>query len=241
MLKPSYIRSMGRRISNDSYTGPNHFLCRIYYVNNGTATIQYEKKQYTLTEGNIYIMPQSDAFSRTDAKDFDHTFFSFTCTPFLRSDAFIEIPGTFCALNEFFRFINSSLERNTVNEDGKMRLLSALLCILDNNMDLPYIRESIINRALDTIRKDTANVTVSGLAKELHVTEGYFIHLFTRTVGVPPMKYIRRLRLTEAESDLQAGMSVAEAAEKCGYKNPTAFWKAVHREFGCSPSQLKQK
>ncbi len=239
-MKASFIRSMGRRISDDSYDGETHFLCRIYYVNSGSAVIQYEKKQYTLTQGNIYIMPQSDVFRRVQAQNFDHTFFSFTCTPFLQSDAFVEIPGTFCALNEFFQFVNSSLEKGTVNKESKMRLLNTLLCILDSNMALPYIRESMINNALDIIRKETDTITTTALAERLHVTEGYFIHLFTRTVGVPPMKYIRRLRLAEAESNLKKGMRVAEAAEKCGYKNPTAFWKAIRREFGCSPSSLKK-
>lgn len=79
-----------------------------------------------------------------------------------------------------------------------------------------------------------------GLDK-LFLTEGYFTHIFSKAIGISPMKYIRLMRLSEAETLLKKGMSVSEVSKKCGYANPTAFWKAIKREYGCTPSELKSR
>lgn len=242
-----------RKITNESWGKANAlFVCRMYYVNAGNAVIQLEGKTYALTAGNLYFMPQSSKFNLMEANDFDFTCFDFSCTPLLQRNSFIELPGTFCGLNHFFEFVNQAQHyvgyRNCahvysggLSREAERNLLKTILTILEDNTELPFIRNVTINRALEIIINNLFKVTVKSLAQELHVTEGYFIHLFTRTIGISPMKYIRRLRLAEAEDVLQKGMSVAEAAEKCGYSNPNALWKAIRREYGCTPTELKLK
>ncbi|MBR3942102.1 MAG: helix-turn-helix transcriptional regulator, partial [Clostridia bacterium] len=85
------------------------------------------------------------------------------------------------------------------------------------------------------------DVTVKSLAKDLHISESHFIHLFTSAMHCSPMKYIRKVRLTDAESLLKAGTPVSEVAEKCGYSSSTALWKAIRKNYGCTPSELKKK
>ena len=231
-----------RRITNEGWQEENiNFVNRIYYVNSGSAVIEYENITRTLTAGNIYIMPQSDLFQRISAENFDHTYFVYTSNYTLRADSFVELPGSFCGLDKLFEFANQLIEKNNRHNEICIPLLNTILATIEKNHELPYVKENKITRALEIIRSDIASASVSEISKKLFLTEGYFTHIFSKAIGISPMKYIRLMRLSEAETLLKKGMSVSEVSKKCGYANPTAFWKAIKREYGCTPSELKNR
>jgi len=59
-------------------------------------------------------------------------------------------------------------------------------------------------------------------------------------VGMPPMSYLKRWRMSLAKAYLHAGHdSVADIAAKVGYGSGSAFSVAFSRYVGCSPGHYQ--
>lgn len=81
---------------------------------------------------------------------------------------------------------------------------------------------------------------VSQLAKHCGVSWRTLEKAFDHFRGVTPVAHIRNLRLDEAHQALKASpMSVAEAAERFGFKSSTTFALEYRRRFGVAPSRTK--
>lgn len=65
---------------------------------------------------------------------------------------------------------------------------------------------------------------------------GYFSSVYGLTIAA----YLRKRRMEEAGNLLRNGSSVADAALKVGYANPSKFATAFKREFGVSPRDWKK-
>ena len=78
--------------------------------------------------------------------------------------------------------------------------------------------------------------TVAGLATAAGMSRSAFAALFTRTVGQPPLEYIRSWRLVRARNMLASGEdSVARVAMRVGYTSQSAFSYAYRRAFAATP------
>ncbi len=235
------LYSFGRYLANKPWKMdiPSHIVTRLYYVNSGTAIVSYSKKEYTLTEGNVYLLPQCPDFRTLFAQNFDHTFFDFRAPFTLKLDSFVEIPGEQCNLKDFFVFINKAVQAGTISLAAAKQFVTAMLTYMDQNFHIPYLSDTHIINSMEMIFNASSVPSVKALAQQLNLNENYFIRLFTNAVGVTPMKYIRSTRLSEGKQMLKNGISVTEVSEYCGYTSPTAFWKAFQKEFGCAPSHIK--
>jgi AraC-like DNA-binding protein len=80
--------------------------------------------------------------------------------------------------------------------------------------------------------------TSASLAKLAGVSVRNLQEGFRRYVGVPPMTYLRQLRLTRAHDDLHVGRvaTVAEAAQKWGFAHLGRFAATYRAKYGALPS-----
>lgn len=93
--------------------------------------------------------------------------------------------------------------------------------------------------ALATIASDFANpaLSVAQLAAAAHMSDTWFRKQFAREVGATPKKYLTGLRLEYAQSLLNVGCdTVAEIAEKSGFRDAKNFATAFKKQFGYPPS-----
>lgn len=92
-------------------------------------------------------------------------------------------------------------------------------------------------RALALVHADIAEPwTVADLAAAVGMSRSAFAALFTRTMGQPPLDYIRTWRLVRARAMLANGeRSVAEVAIHVGYTSQSAFTHAYRRVFAATP------
>jgi len=81
------------------------------------------------------------------------------------------------------------------------------------------------------------SLTLKELAHELHLTESYFIRLFSRRMKQTPMKYYMKLKI-EAASALLASteLSVKEIAAKLGFSSEFHFSKQFKHKTGIAPT-----
>ena len=65
---------------------------------------------------------------------------------------------------------------------------------------------------------------------------------FRDRVGMPPMRYLTKVRLSQAAGYLAAGhRSIQEVAGLTGYENDATLSKAFKREFGLAPGAYRDR
>jgi AraC-like DNA-binding protein len=84
--------------------------------------------------------------------------------------------------------------------------------------------------------------TVTDLAKTAALSRSAFFERFTRTVGLPPMKYLLAWRMAVAKDLLRRhDFGLAEVAERVGYGSASTFSTAFSRHVGQPPSRYARE
>lgn len=105
---------------------------------------------------------------------------------------------------------------------------------------LAGLADPVTASALTAMHRDMArNWTTAELARLCGSSRSAFNMRFTSVVGVPPMSYLQRWRMTIAKDELRKGLrSVAEIAFLVGFQSGSAFTTAFTRAVGCSPTRF---
>ena len=83
--------------------------------------------------------------------------------------------------------------------------------------------------------------TLDILAREAGMSRSAFAQHFAERVGAPPIDYLTRWRMTQAELMLRdPSVSVAQVAEQMGYETEAAFRKAFKRIHGVGPGSIRR-
>jgi AraC-like DNA-binding protein len=108
---------------------------------------------------------------------------------------------------------------------------------------LGALRDQQIGRALTLIHRDPARPwTVAALADELAMSRSAFAARFTELVGEPAMQYVTRWRMLMATNALKdERATVAELANRLGYRSEAAFARAFKRVTGVAPGSVKRE
>jgi len=107
---------------------------------------------------------------------------------------------------------------------------------------LGALRDRHVGRALALIHREPAREwTVDALADELAMSRSAFAARFTTLVGEPAMQYVTRWRMHLALDELTGGdVTVAELAERLGYRSEAAFARAFKRVIGTPPGAVRR-
>jgi AraC family transcriptional regulator of arabinose operon len=83
---------------------------------------------------------------------------------------------------------------------------------------------------------------LTGAARVSGVTPQHLIRLFRQHFGTTPGRYLWQARVERGSVLLTAsGLTVAEVADRCGFKNPFHFSRLLRRMQGVSPRKLRQR
>jgi AraC-like DNA-binding protein len=107
---------------------------------------------------------------------------------------------------------------------------------------LGALNDPQIGRAISLIHRDPARAwTVASLARELAMSRSAFAARFTELVGEPVMSYVARWRMQVAVAALEEeGATVAQLADRLGYRSEAAFSRAFKRVIGVSPGAIRR-
>lgn len=85
-------------------------------------------------------------------------------------------------------------------------------------------------------------LSVSMLAKKVHLSHNGLIWKFKKELNVTPVDYISMCRIKHAKHLLfNTDLTITEIAESCGYANAYYFSNAFKKSEGISPSKFRQK
>src|SRR3954452_5235270 len=107
---------------------------------------------------------------------------------------------------------------------------------------LGALQDRQIGPAIALIHREPARPwTVASLADELAMSRSAFAARFTELVGEPVMAYVTRWRMQMAVGALrEEGATVAELADRLGYRSEAAFSRAFKRVIGAAPGAVRR-
>ncbi|MGG6312159.1 AraC family transcriptional regulator [Paenibacillus macerans] len=99
---------------------------------------------------------------------------------------------------------------------------------------------ALVKNYIDVHFKST--ITLESLAEEAHINKYYLSHLFKKTYGVSPVKYLNQVRMDTAKFLLEStNYSVLEISEIIGFKSQSYFSQTFKREIGLAPLDYRKE
>lgn len=87
-----------------------------------------------------------------------------------------------------------------------------------------------LHRVQDAVSQQPAQGwTVPAMADIAHTSPRHLTRLFMEQAGIAPLQYLRRIRLAVAQTALQSGRNVTQAAEMAGFGSDTQLRRAWHQ------------
>jgi AraC family transcriptional regulator len=86
----------------------------------------------------------------------------------------------------------------------------------------------------------TAQHSLVHLSSAVSMSPFRFARVFRELIGMPPHKYLVRLRLLRARDLLHSGTAVTNVCYAVGFNNLSHFIRTFHRHFGVMPSRSKK-
>jgi AraC-like DNA-binding protein/quercetin dioxygenase-like cupin family protein len=85
-------------------------------------------------------------------------------------------------------------------------------------------------------------ISVPQLAAKMFLSPSRFGEIFKRETGVPPAKYLHRLRLDRAQALLKTSKEPAtDIALRCGFSDAAQFSRAFRAAFGIAPTEYRRR
>jgi AraC family transcriptional regulator len=98
-----------------------------------------------------------------------------------------------------------------------------------------------LRRVLDYISAHVADeITLAELARVTCLSTFHFARRFTLAIGVPPHRYISRMRLENAMAEIAAGrLPLAQIALNARFSSQASFTRAFRRATGMTPAEYR--
>ena len=85
------------------------------------------------------------------------------------------------------------------------------------------------------------DISIAEYCQKLKYSHETGTRLFTKTYGMPPIKYLLGLRLREACSLLESSrLNIKEISENCGFSSQNYFRRIFHSAFAVTPGQYRK-
>lgn len=96
-------------------------------------------------------------------------------------------------------------------------------------------------RALEWIAQlGDAPAELGAMARAAGVSRSQLANLFRAHLGTTPMRHVWKTRTENGVQLLrETGLSVAEAAYRCGFRTPFHFSRSVRQHFGAAPREVR--
>lgn len=148
-------------------------------------------------------------------------------------------------LSEIDRHFHALARLDETAHSSDLRRLSLLACILnllslDHSANARTVPQAI-QIALDLLEHRMADPwTVEKLSQAVALSRSQLTRLFVKHVGIPPSRYLRRLRACQMATLLyQGNLNVTESARAVGWRTLSHASRAYRDEFDRSPSTIK--
>ncbi|MBQ8171491.1 MAG: helix-turn-helix transcriptional regulator [Oscillospiraceae bacterium] len=256
-----YIRHAVDDFPNDKdFTMHIHEQCEIYFLVAGDVTYLVEGSEYPLRENSLMIMRPSEAhkpkitacgryeryavnFPLTFADSIDperRLFIPFTERQLGKDNMFCPTDVDTALVHRLFKEMcenNSDYNRRLTVNTHLLMLLDTISRAFFTKGSTEHTPKSTAERIVIYVNEHLfEEITIPSLAGHFYLSPSQFTRIFRKATGAAPWEYITQKRLTAAKSIIRSGSSAQHAAESCGFKDYSVFYKAYIGHFGCAPT-----
>ncbi len=218
------------------------------YRKNGRVSIEADGERLISDRGSITFVPQGTAYYTEVMEAGEIIVVHFTATE--AADA-CERPEIFRPEHgeAFKNQFSALLDRFQVGRERDYACMAMFYEILaaieqEQTRDVQAAIPQRMREARERIERtygDSA-LSISELAQKAGVSEVYFRKEFRRFFSLPPMAYIKRIRMDNAKLLLRTGYySVGEVAGRCGFESLSYFSSEFHRMTGRTPTEYMKE
>ena len=125
-------------------------------------------------------------------------------------------------------------------------LRSVLVLLLDalaapgDMTEVTHHQNETVRMAVDYINRHLFRpLTVRAVAQACNLSESSLSHIFKKEMYISVHKFIVKKRLIAAYHKISAGEAATVAAEECGFRDYSGFYKQYKKAFGVPPSQMQ--
>ncbi len=228
----------------NSHKAPRKYHTLSYRLK-GNASIICDNKNYTISDGETLFVPYHSGYHITASNE-ELYVIHFECSGNGLNDL------------EPFHTINSKHLKELfarcydVWSNKKPGYYFRTLSIFFNILEQLNILLDIspddncpqLKPALDYVHKHFSDpdISVQKLCMQVSMSDTWFRKLFTQVYGTTPVKYINKLRITQACEMLESDYySVEQVSEMVGFTDPKYFSVVFRQHTGHSPSKYKKK
>ena len=245
--KTQFYLSKGTAVE-DREIHPYHEV--LYYMD-GDAVFLTENYRKTLRPGTLLLIPAgcyhylklSDPtkFERVKIKIPESVLLGTPAEKLMHKIRICEIGDGF--IKELLKRIVKELQEESGVPDSDFLLSSAVWMLLAEGLNasehvaLEGRQEKQIQQIIRYIEENLAgDVSVSGIARSVHMSPSAVSHSFRQHMGVSIHKYVTEKRLSLARKRIEAHEKPSKIYLQCGYRDYSAFYKAYMKMYGYPPS-----
>lgn len=220
---------------------------RLYSIRSGEAAFHYDGEEYILEPNWIYLFPCGKPASYNcdkemsldwlhfDARIYNFNLFDYFSCPLKMPVAKLTTP----LFERMHELQNDSLKESEYELPAILQqLLAAFLC----RKELKNYSQGLQRMApvFSYIEKNLhSSPRVEELADILNLEQNYFADLFSKTVGIPPGKYVLGRRIEAACQLLTTDMPLREISDQLGYYDNAYFCRFFKNSTGMTPTEYR--
>ena len=232
-----------------------HDRCEVFFFVSGNARYLVEGTTYMPEKGSLLIMRPGEAHCPKLLGDepYERYAVNFSADLFDGIDPerrlmkpFMErqlgkcnhysLPQAEVLFNEMCREYEDDYERRISVVAGLFSILHAVNGMYSALKDKDPVLVTIEERLLAYVNAHLFDdLSVPAIARHFFLSTSQIRRLFKKASGASPWEYITAKRLTAARERIAGGESAGKAAERCGFRDYSTFYRAYVKRFGNSP------
>jgi AraC-like DNA-binding protein len=235
----------------------DHFL--IHYILDGKGTFEIGDRVFRLSKGQGFLIcPGVLTYYKADnKKPWDYTWVGFhgiNAAEYLRKANLSNNNPIFeYSLDNYITELFSNMVETNDSHNKNLKLTGLLYLLLhhliqttpqtncekitDSRMEF-YVKSTIGYISMNYSR----NVSIEEIAKHIGLSRKYLSHLFSKSIGMPPQKYLLKFRINKAcELINNRSLNIGDISRSVGYEDPLLFSKMFKQIMGMSPKSYREK
>lgn len=220
---------------------------QLIFVNSGHLTMFDGERKILVKTGNVVLLPPKRPYKYTNAGSEKLSYFwvHFTGSEAksrLEEYSIEPFPTVYDTKSgnhiqqRFFAIFDAFSRHNTHFERELSALLERLLITVSRSVDNGE-KHGALSHSIKYIGEHYSDdIHIATLAEIEHLSVSRYNFLFKQQFGMPPTKYILKLRMTSAKELISStDLSIKQIGIMCGYDDAPFFTKTFKRYFGVSP------
>lgn len=231
----------------------DHYL--IHYISSGCGTFMYDKKSYSLQQGDLFLISPAQLVSyRADPKNpWAYCWVGFNGTdarrlinmagflheePILHSDQPEETSRLLMRIAQ----VSGNSAADDAEMAGCLYMFLAHLIRMNAQHSANDPHQEYVANALRFIQYNYANdIGVNDIARYVGISRSQLYRAFLQDFGMSPHHYLQKYRINEACSLLHVPtFSIAQVAGSVGFNDPLYFSRVFKAVKSITPSEYQK-